>query len=212
MKKNPFSGQGSKVLPLLLIAFIVTTITLLNACGGNSKKAPQAFSGEAPKGGAASISCLKLTRAQLQTWVDSGWTKPGTEGAVSEILFQFYSPDAGATSSNLHLIAYPGSSSTSLKRTGKQVLEADTACTGLTITGGMILSNIQLALSTLDIFNNDGTLKEFDYLRLTPVRFSKDNDYISFNVEKVAKGVLMSGAAVQLPPCPPYCCPPVCPE
>lgn len=212
MKKQP-SSTGRKPLPGLSVFPLLITICLLSilsSCGSNPKKEPQAFSGESPKEGAATISCLKLTKAQVQTWVDSGWTKPGSEGAINDILLQFYSPDATSSSSNIQLVAYPGPSISSLKIRGRQVLTPDTTCTGLTLTGGVIFANIQVSIKALGILNDDGTLKDFDYIRLTPVRINKYNDYIGFNMEKVGNGVLMNEAPVMLPPCPPVCCPPDC--
>lgn len=209
MKKNPFS-RGSYSLPVFVIASVIVLITFLYSCGSNPKKEPQAFGGEIPKGASSSISCLKLTKAQIQTWVDSGWTNPNSEGAINEILFQFYSPDVALSSSNLDLIAMPGSSISTVKKTGKLTLGIDSTCTSLSVSGGAILSNIQAMISSVDIFNNDGTLKNFDYLRLTPVRYSKDNDYISFNMQVISNGAPTGGAAVQLAPCPPWCCPPMC--
>lgn len=209
MKKHP-SSTGRRFLPGLFIAVFIVTISILYSCGSNPQKEPQAFTGEASKEGSTVINCLKLTKAQIQTWVDSGWTRPGSEGAINDILLQFFSPDATSPNSNLQLVAYPGPSITSLKIKGRQVLSPDTTCTGLTLTGGVIFANIQVSIKALGILNDDGSLKDFDYIRLTPVRINKYNDYIGFNMEKVGNGVLMSEAPVWLPPCPPICCPPDC--
>ena len=50
-----------------------------------------------------------LSRAQLQAWVDSGWTKPGSAGRINTLLLQFYSADATGIASNMQLNSYPGS-------------------------------------------------------------------------------------------------------
>lgn len=198
MKKHPSSTTGRRLLPAFLIVILVAAITLFYACGSPKENGHDSENKE------FTLNCVILTKAQLQTWVDSGWTRAG-----SEILLQFYSPDVSMSHNNTGLVAYPGESSTSVKKGGKQVLAVDTTCTGLKVTGAAILSNIQVMVDKLSILGADGKLGDFDYIRFKPVRFSGDNDYISFTAEKVTGGKAeqMGG---QQPPCPPWCCPPYC--
>ena len=63
-----------------------------------------------------------LSRAQMQAWVDSGWTRPGAAGKINTLLLQFYTADASGIASNMQLTSYPGSSATDFKTSGNALL------------------------------------------------------------------------------------------
>jgi hypothetical protein len=87
------------------------------------------------------MSCVKLTKAQIQAWVDSGWTNPGNPSTlISRIMLQFYSGDAD-TDNNMQLISYPATSYTNVYVNGKAILEKDTSCVAMSVTGPVILAN-----------------------------------------------------------------------
>lgn len=202
MKKNPSSAGRSYLLNVLLALSTVTAL-FFSSCADHKNGTP------APETNEFRMNCVMLSRAQVQSWVDSGWTKSGT-GAIKEILLQFYSASAADAATNMQLIAYPGESALLVKKNGSQLLTIDTSCKAVSFSGNIILANIQVELSKLGILNEDGTLKEFDHIRFTPVKFSKNESYISFNADVMVKGAPQQPAPVQLPPCPPWCCPPHC--
>lgn len=205
MKKNP-SSTGRPVLLHLFFLLTTTASLLLVSCGGGDKTPAGAA---APESGPTEfkMNCVMLSRAQVQSWVDSGWTKAG---GVKEILLQFYSGSAADAATNMQLIAYPGESALLVKKNGRQLLAVDTTCKPVTFSGPVVLSNIQVMIDKLGILNEDGTLKSFDHISFTPVKFSRSEEYVTFNAQVIDKGVPQQPAPVMLPPCPPYCCPPYC--
>jgi hypothetical protein len=157
------------------------------------------------------MNCVTLTRAQVQAWVDSGWTKPAEPGKIRAILFQFYTPAGENAATNMSLTAYPGNTWANVKVSGRTNLTIDTTCTALKLTGKTILANNVANLNTLNILNADGTLKDFDFIRFRPVKV--DGEYVSFAMEvvKVVGTQETSLSKDDTYPCPPHC-PPTDPE
>jgi hypothetical protein len=141
--------------------------------------------------------------------VDSGWTKDSVTG-IKSLLLQPYTSNAEGVKSNLSLVAYPGVTYDNVQMGGKSILTADTSCTGITLTGPVIFSDNTLRLSSLKIFNPDGTLNKFDFIRFIPQKYAQNPEYISYKVEVVRDGKVDESAYGGTYPCPPYCCPPYC--
>lgn len=192
-------------LPVLAAFFLITS--LFTSCTDKTKTP---LSGEAPEKKEFQMNCVLLTRAQIQAWVDSGWTRPGSAGKINTLLLQFYSADASGMASNMQLTSYPGSSATDFKTSGNALLAIDTACKPKTFKGKVILANNQVSFESLKVFNEDGSLKEFDFIRFTPQSFSQMSEYITFNAEVIKSGVADSNLSGPTRPCPPICCPPDC--
>lgn len=154
------------------------------------------------------LPSVRLDKPQLQVWVDNGWTKPGTPGAITDILLQFYTADPVAAYSNMQLIAYPRQANGSVYVDGKVILAIDTSVEGLLLVGPAIFGNNQITLASLEILNEDGTLNDFEYLMFTPERYTKDPEYINYIVVVVKPEQNKQMAAVESSPtwpCPPYC-------
>lgn len=205
MLKLPNPGRSNIVLPVLAALFLMTT--LFSSCADDPKTP---LASDAPEKKEFKMNCVKLTRAQMQAWVDSGWTRPGAAGKINTLLLQFYSADASGIASNMQLTSYPGSSATDFKTSGNTILAIDTACKAKTFSGKIILANNQISFDALKVFNADGTLKEFDYIRFTPQSFSQMSEYITFNAEVIKSGAVESDLGGPTRPCPPVCCPPDC--
>jgi len=200
MKKTKKATGNGRIARLFLYLLLPAMLTF-EACKD----------GDTPMGGGMKefkMSCVTLSRAQVQAWVDSGWTKD-SQTAIRALLLQPYSNNANEITGNLSLVAYPGVTYDNVKVGGKSVLTVDTTCKALSVSGPVIFSDNTLNLASLKIFNPDGSLAKFDYIRFTPTRFSKDNDYISYKVEVVVDGQVSEGTGGTYP-CPPYCCPPYC--
>lgn len=201
------TNQGRYFL-LPFIVSLLTVTTLLTSCADDSKT-PLAT--DAPEKKEFKMNCVRLNRAQVQAWVDSGWTKPGSAGKINTLLLQFYSADAAGIASNMQLTSYPGSSATDFRTNGNALLAIDTTCKAKTFSGKVILANNQISFDALKIFKEDGTLKDFNYIRFTPQSFSQISEYITFNAEVIkSDGGIESDLGGPTKPCPPVCCPPEC--
>ncbi len=190
MKKTALIRSIS-LLCLSAIVLIASSIFFISC---NDDKGEHSHGAEPPK-----INCVMLSRAQIQAWVDSGWTKPGVQGQINDVVLQFMGANGG---SSLQLIGYPGSSAINVKDNGKVSLSADTTCSVKPFTGDIILGNNILKLADLKIFNADGSLKNFDTIRFTPEQ--QYPPYINFKVEIVTRGQVESGGG-GTKPCPVWC-------
>jgi hypothetical protein len=200
-------NQGRKSF-LSAIASIFVLTVLFTSCADDTK-APMAT--DSPEKKEFKMNCVRLDRAQLQAWVDSGWTKPGSAGKINTLLLQFYSADAAGIASNMQLTSYPGSSATDFRTNGNALLAIDTTCKAKSFSGKVILANNQISFDALKVFKEDGTLKDFNYIRFTPKSFSQISEYITFNAEVIkSDGGLESDLGGPTKPCPPVCCPPDC--
>lgn len=205
MFKLPNQGRLF-AMPFIVSAFAAAT--LFTSCADDAK-APLAT--DAPEKKEFKMNCVRLNRAQLQAWVDSGWTKPGSAGRINTLLLQFYSADAAGIATNMQLTSYPGSSATDFRTNGNALLAIDTTCKAKSFSGKVILANNQISFDALKVFKEDGTLKDFEYIRFTPQSFSQISEYITFNAEVIkSDGGIESDLGGPTKPCPPVCCPPIC--
>ena len=205
MLKLPNPVRLNRIVPAIAAIFLMTF--LFSSCA-DDKKAPLAA--DSPEKKEFKMNCVMLSRAQMQAWVDSGWTRPGAAGKINTLLLQFYTADASGIASNMQLTSYPGSSATDFKTSGNALLAIDTTCKAKTFSGKIILANNQISFDALKVFNTDGTLKEFDFIRFTPQSFSQISEYITFNAEVIKAGVTEIDLGGPTKPCPPFCCPPDC--
>ncbi|MBE2229436.1 MAG: hypothetical protein IAE96_02185 [Chitinophagaceae bacterium] len=156
------------------------------------------------------MNCVLLTHAQVKSWADSGWTRPESPVRIQTILLQFFSPDADHSNDNMQLVAYPGTGITGSILNGRRLLETDPQCKPVQLKGNMILGNNEISLDSLGILKPDGQPADFEFVRFTPRRFSRDNEYITFDTEVVYRGKPEAEKTGPTYPCPPYCCPPEC--
>ena len=205
MFKLPNPVRLNRIVPAIAAIFLMAF--LFSSCA-DDKKAPLAA--DSPEKKEFKMNCVMLSRAQMQAWVDSGWTRPGAAGKINTLLLQFYTADASGIASNMQLTSYPGSSATDFKTSGNALLAIDTTCKAKTFSGKIILANNQISFDALKVFNTDGTLKEFDFIRFTPQSFSQISEYITFNAEVIKAGVTEIDLGGPTKPCPPFCCPPEC--
>ena len=205
MLKLPNPVRLNRIVPAIAAIFLMTF--LFSSCA-DDKKAPLAA--DSPEKKEFKMNCVMLSRAQMQAWVDSGWTRPGAAGKINTLLLQFYTADASGIASNMQLTSYPGSSATDFKTSGNALLAIDTTCKAKTFSGKIILANNQISFDALKVFNTNGSLKEFDFIRFTPQSFSQISEYITFNAEVIKAGVTEIDLGGPTKPCPPFCCPPEC--
>ncbi|MBI5371602.1 MAG: hypothetical protein HZA79_06220 [Sphingobacteriales bacterium] len=197
--------QSGFILPVLAALLLQTS--LMTSCS-DSKKKPE--SGATANKTEFKMNCVTLTKAQMQAWVDSGWTKPGSPGRIKTILLQFYSPEAAGLKSNMQLTAYPGTSVTDVKINGNTLLAIDRQCPAKTFSGRVILANNEASLDSLKLLKPDGSLRDFDFVRFIPQAYKSNAAYITFAAEIVTDGKVEATAPAGTYPCPPYCCPPDC--
>ncbi|MEQ1675406.1 MAG: hypothetical protein ABL876_01820 [Chitinophagaceae bacterium] len=190
---------SSNLLSKLLLVIVVSSVVFFNACKD----------GGTPSGGGAprvfKLNCVTLSRAQVQAWVDSGWTNPNNPDRITKLLFQFYSQNGTMANSNMQLVVYPGKTLDDVHITGKALLSIDTTCASYSLSGTAIFSNNEFSLEKLGILNPDGTLNDFDYIRFTPEQYPKNPDYLNYKIEVVRKGTPTEVEGDGTWPCPPYC-------
>lgn len=199
--KNRLTIQGRNLL-------LLTIFVALSFASCKDEKKPKPTDIVAGEQTGFNMNCVIMTRSQVQGWVDSGWTKPEDPNRIRGILFQFYSPDAANADSNMELLAYPGRTYNDVRIEGRINLSVDRNCVPLQLTGKTIFANNVVNLSSLNIFDKEGKLKEFDFIRFRPEK--TDGDYISFNIEvvKVVNEKETTLSESDTYPCPPHCPPP----
>jgi|SRR5436190_148528 len=197
----------TKILSLLFPGFLTFFIisSLLSCTGTDNKSEKNSLTDQSDTTKGLKLNCVILTKAQVQAWVDSGWTKPGAQ--IKELVFQPFIADVNAINANMQLVVYPGQSSIDVKLYGKQELAIDTSCTGKRISGPLTLGNLSMKFDSLKILNPDGSLKDFDFIRFVPAQ--DHPPHINFNFEVVNKGEVQLRDPGPIG-CPPACCPPYC--
>ncbi|MBL7730527.1 MAG: hypothetical protein JNM88_05065 [Chitinophagaceae bacterium] len=195
MKENtPVSMK--RLLAKLFLFFAVALLLTTSSCNNDDSG-----------GGDAEIkvNCVKLTKDQVQKWVSAGWTNPADSNRIKDIVLQFYFDGNMGEDAKLKLVGYPGQSADQVIVAGKTVLDADTSCQATVISGETIFSDNMISLKALDILDEQGQLKDFDYIRFTPERYPADRTYINYKVEVVIKGVPKAVEGDGTWPCPPHC-------
>ncbi len=183
---------------------------ILAACNpGEDKKAeesPESSVSAAPA--SFKMNCVILRKSQIQSWVDRGWTNPGNpDSLIRKILLQFYSANGNEAGNNMQLLATPGKNYLNVYPAGQHILEIDTTCTAMTVTGATIFGNNYADFSMLGITKADGTLKDFDFIRFKPARDWPP--FINFKMEIVklvgTQETITPLAKDGTDPCPLYC-------
>lgn len=195
---KPVKSNASKTIALFSL-FLLITLSIFS-CGSDDKKKDDPKDPEEKAASKFKMNCVILTRAQIQKWVDSGWTAPGPN-KINKLVYQFYSADPSGLKDNMQLVCYPGKSLTNVYGDGESIMGIDTQCTAKEFTGPVILANNSQNFDNLKITKADGTLEAFDFIRLIPEQ--KYPPYITFKTEVVreAKAILSADTW----PCPKIC-------
>ena len=189
MQRSKFSFKKSIELSL---SVVIAVALLLNISSCKGKKAD------------FGPSCIILENTTINNaWVTPGYTSPGSSNIIDYLKFiTAYNPITGDFKVSVQ--AFKGDNS---KIGGLVKLNTGVGCP-VTLPPVSVGENI-IDLSTLDILETNGTLKNFDYIKLTPkVYVYEHENYLTFAIEVVTGGV---GAERPSPlPCPPcdYCKPP----
>lgn len=195
-----------KALPFLSIILIGSLLIFaIPACKEGGKKGSDSDTSNHHSSRGFKMNCVILTKAQVQNWVDSGWTKPGSKDKINNLLLQFYTGDAKNVNTNMQLLAYPGNSLMDIKLSGQTILGSDSTCVSKKLSDAIIFSNNEIAIDSLKIFNTDGSLVDFDFIRFVPEQFKENPAYINFSVEVIVNGQVDESRSGDTWPCPPYC-------
>lgn len=186
----------------------IICLLFLATCGFEEKK-PSADKTTATR--SFKLNCVILEKAQIQAWVDSGWTDPKKpDSLIKKILLQFYSTDATNSTENMQLATFPGKNYTIVYAAGRADAVIDTTCIALFPTGKVLFGNSYLSLRTLKILDEAGKLTDFTFIRLRPIQDrSKYGDYVTFKWEVVRVAsdntttILDEGETSD--PCPTFC-------
>ena len=99
MLNLPNPVRLSRIVPAIAAIFLLTII--LSSCA-DDKQTPLAA--DSPEKKEFKMNCVMLNRAQLQAWVDSGWTRPGSTGKINTLLLQFYSHSSKTVGNDAQLM------------------------------------------------------------------------------------------------------------
>lgn len=155
------------------------------------------------------MNCVILTKAQVQTWVDRGWTdKTKPDSLIKKILLQFYGASGADPSDDLQLMAYPGKDYLKVYPEGMKILTIDTTCVAQEFSDVYALGNTYANFDDLKITNPDGSLIDFSFVRFKPAQSFPP--YINFTMEVVkevggVKTVMYALSGGGTDPCPHYC-------
>lgn len=181
--------------------FIFSLLFLLSCQSNKEKQKPD----DAALWPVFKMNCTMLSRAQIQTWVDSGWTKPGDP--VTKILLQFYSEDTKKANKNMQLAVYPSKGYLKAYRNGEQFAAIDKKCKELKLESKVIFGNNYFTIKNLKLFKPDGTLEKFDYLKIMP-QVGRDGKYLTFKAQKIeliGTEEKMLDTEEESDPCPTFC-------
>ncbi|GEM_PF-1195723 len=192
------------------IALFSLVLLALGSCKDDKRTAAEGSQSTQLTMEAFQMNCVIMTKAQVQKWVDSGWTNPANSNTlVKRILLQFYSANGGNAGKNMQLYAIPSRTYTNVYLHGRETLQIDTTCTPVDLSGPVALANNYVGFSALGITNADGSLKDFDFIRFKPRVSQQYAPYLVFDVEVVkivdSKETLLFSDTEGTDPCPPYC-------
>ncbi len=174
-------------MPLTIAAFLMLTIA---SCKGKKEN----FAG-------MDVSCAVL----LQEKMKNAWETPGHLKSIDYLTF-YSSYNRGSGKFDVGVQAFKKDNS----KIGSYVdLTAGAGC-NVSLPMGTAIGENNIELADLDILKDPSTLKDFDYVKLTPkICPESDINFMCFDVEIVTGGVgsPVERGTLPCPPCP-YCKPP----
>lgn len=196
MEKKMFSAIRFYGLIILSV-----TLQVFSSCKDKEdEKVTRELNQNASDTASFKMNCLVLTKAQVQTWVDSAGPKK-----LKTLLLQFHTSGSAGIKTNMQLIAYPGENINNAGAYGQTLLSIDTSCSGMPFTAATFPNNVT-DLVDAGILDANGTVKDFDRVLFKPS--GKFAPMLSFSIEVIKNN--MTIMAKETNPCPPcqYCNPP----
>lgn len=179
--KKSYWGSVVFLLPL-------TLLLIFSSCKGKK----ESFAG-------MDVSCAVL----LQQKMKDAWETPGYFKSID--YFTFYSSyNRGTGNFSVGVQAFKKDYS---KIGGYIDLTTGTGC-NVNLPNGVAIGENNISLTNLNILKADGTLQDFDYMKLIPKVCPENDAFMCFDVDLVTGGV--GGEMRVTLPCPPciYCKPP----
>ena len=159
------------------------------------------------------MNCVILTKAQIQTWVDNGWTSPGNPNFIT--ILQFTPTYDIQNGKDILVTAFALKDTNDIIPNSGKHLDVDSACAYNLPAFSM--GRNYFDFDSLKITDTAGMLKDFNFIRLTPKADSSSNDVLYFNLQVIKKtypgnadSVITQSLLLPCPPCQ-YCRPPNCP-
>lgn len=182
---NSFFAYSKPVHRTLAIFLVFALIFPVSSC--NDSKEDKGY---------LDTDCMILTYTQVKDWADAGSLK----GADSVKFFTSYlGPDPNVATD----VAAYLSTNASINSNSGTMLERGTNCE-VSLPPGIGIEMTQISLAALQILDNNGNLKLFKFIRLTPrSKSAGGRDYLAYEVTLTdATGTHALGWA---DPCPPLC-------
>jgi hypothetical protein len=191
--KQFFAFQRVGLPPLIVL--VISCLGILASCVDPKTKAT-----------ITGPTCVTLTKDQIQKgWIDPGYTKPGATDKITWLkLYTSYGGPETNFSANVH-----GMETDNTEPAGSKLdLNTGTDC-NVKLPDDLAIGSNSIDISTLDIFNADGTVKkELEYVKFTPQLFPSNRTFMNYAVEVVyTTGAQQKGGTLPCPPCI-YCRPP----
>jgi hypothetical protein len=205
MLTNQFSFIKSKWY-LLPFAFLLFSLMVASSCNpGSNSKNP---------------TCVKLTKAQFQKWVKSGYTNSKNKDYISAVQFRTAYAFPG-TIFKVYVIGQRADG-TFVNESLTELKTIDTCKTAGKLSEFIFLGTLPATIAELGVFNSDGNvIDSFEYLKMDPYNFNDPTshyDYLAYNVSVVTKSAGRTTTAfakaqigLPCPPCP-NCNPSACPK
>lgn len=185
---------------LFYVLLIVAPLVLLHSCGNNKKKTPAgtALSAADDSSGNGASDCITMTRNQVKTWLNSGWSIQGNENYVPDLYFN--PSDSNAT---MRVDGYPTNADTTVLYGQKipfTIKSMDPPCS---FPAGLALHPQYYNFAQQGFADGSGNLIPFDYMRLIPRAYTGDSTLLCFDVQIVYRGAVTAKGSTD--PCPPFC-------
>jgi hypothetical protein len=146
--------------------------------------------------------CRQLNKTDVQnSWVSKDWTRPGNANFITQLWFNVNKIDT-----KIQIDVNPMKSYDQVILGGQITLTRDTDCSESLPSDAMYVDN-WINFDSLHVTNPDGSLINFDLIRLTPAQDYPP--YVNYKIDVIST---TGGSDIILFKAVSYPCPPHCPK
>lgn len=190
MQSRFFTRNQNPFFPFALLIIGVFLLTFLSCKPGKQSRNP---------------TCVKLTRAQIQKWVNKKYTDPTNPNHMTSLEFTTAYAGPGAIFS-VYVMGVRNDG-TRIPESLTELTPVDKDVCTVKLSDFLLVGTIPRKLSELNILKNDGTIIDsLEYLKLVPVDFKDPTTklyFLAYDNYNIKKGGVTFKYTEVLPPCPP---------